>query len=515
LLGVGSGVVALTKSDLVDPDELDLARLDVAEHLAGTRLEKAPIVAVSSVTGEGFDTLLSALDEVVSATPGPIDENRPRLWVDRVFTIAGAGTVVTGTSAGGTFHSGDDVEMLPGGVRARIRNIQTHQQDVTAARPGNRVALNLSGIERGDLERGQAVVRPRAWRVTDEVDVLLTNPDASVTGHGQTIREKGSYLLYAGTAETSVRVRLLEREELAPGGAAPARLYLATALPLGRNDRFVLRDSGRVLTVGGGRVLDPGPGVLPRARAGHAARLLGWAGLDGEGALAALVAEDDTVSVADAAYRSGCAAALDDEWVPPAGVVRLGDLLVSSRRQAELRAESERLLEAFHRVEPLEVGMPRERVRSLLGLEPEPFDALMATIDGLEQDGTAIRLGGHSVALDETQGSAAASLVKQLDGAAYKPPLASELGVERALLRALMNRGDIVAIGNFYLSAARADEARSRVRAEIERNGPQSVAQIRDLLGTSRKYAIPLCEWLDETGTTRRRGDLRELGVRS
>ena len=259
VLGTTEGVVALTKSDLVDLDTLDSVRDDVSGRLASSSLSEMPIVACSATTGEGIDELVAELDRVVSQAPPAADLGRPRLWVDRVFTISGAGTVVTGTLGGGTLTVGDDVTVAPEGRHARIRSIQSHKKDVSRVEPGNRTALNLAGLERQGAQRGDAIVTTDKWHPTRRVHASVRVLDPSLAGQTHELKEKGAHLLYAGTAETPVRVRLLGTDELEPGAAGYAQLELRDPLPLARGDRFVLRDVGRVLTLGGGRVLDPWP----------------------------------------------------------------------------------------------------------------------------------------------------------------------------------------------------------------------------------------------------------------
>ncbi|MFP5299433.1 MAG: selenocysteine-specific translation elongation factor, partial [Actinomycetota bacterium] len=259
LLGIEHGVVALTKSDTVDDETLEMARLEVEEKLSVSSLGGAAIVPCSAVTGTGLDELVSALDRALAEAPAPADVGRPRLWVDRVFTIAGAGTVVTGTSAGGTFATGEEVEIAPEGRRARIRKIQSHKKELPSVGPGNRTALNLAGLERQGAERGDAIVRAGAWRPTQEFDALVTVAGSDLLGVEHELTDKGAHLLHVGSAETPVRIALLDQERLRSGGSGLARLYLRDPLPLARGDRFVLRDVGRMLTFGGGRVLDPLP----------------------------------------------------------------------------------------------------------------------------------------------------------------------------------------------------------------------------------------------------------------
>lgn len=514
VLGVASGLVALTKSDLVDDETLELARLDVAEHLAGTTLEGAPVLPVSSITGAGIEDLVATLDGIVREAPGAPDEGRARLWVDRVFTIAGAGTVVTGTGAGGSFSVGEEVEAQPRGHRARIRSIQTHQKDVDSIGPGNRVALNLVGLDRDDIARGDAVVKPGTWRSTKEIDAQLVVPDVDITGHGHTVKEKGAYRLHAGSAETAVRLRLLERGEVRVGESAPARIHLSDPLTLGRGDRFVLRDAGRVLTVGGGVVLDPQPARVRRGDRAHVEMLARLVSSDASTALAELVTEAGALPADQAAFRAGLPDATRPGFPLPEGVVRLGHILVSTAKHADLRAGALGILGDFHAAHPLEPGMMREGLRSLLDLDHGAFEALLSSMDEIDGEASIVRLAGHRVELDPAQEAETRALMQTLEDAGFSPPAAADLGADPALLKALAGKRDIVRVGNFYLSARRAAEVRALVRARIEEAGAQTVAEIRDLLGTSRKYAIPLCEWLDETGVTRRKGDVRELGPR-
>jgi selenocysteine-specific elongation factor len=499
VLGIHHGVVALTKSDTIDDETLDAVRNDVSDRLKPTSLARAPIVPCSSVTGSGIDELKAALDDALEAAGAPEDRGRPRLWVDRVFTIKGAGTVVTGTLAGGSVHEGEEVLLAPEGVHARIRSIQNHKKRVETIAPANRVALNLAGLERTQAERGDAVVRPDQWKATRHVDASVRVLSAWATGgkpHELTAR--GSHLLYVGSAEVPVRVRLLDTNALHAGEAGYARLTLRDPLPLGRGDRFVLRDAGRVLTFGGGEVLDPFPKKV------NVDLLRGLDGVEGRAALAAIVNAEGMVDIDEGSLRAGT----DDL---PDEITKVARTLYSPDALRDLRDRLESTLDEYHRKHPLEEGAPRERVRSTLRVDAATFDELVA-LTGVVDNGRTVRLDRHGVSLTSEQEGAKRALIERLDSAGFAPPLADELDIDATLLRSLADAGDIVRIENFYLSRTRADEARTRVRALITDSGPATVAQIRDLLGTTRKYAVPLCEWLDSTGATVRRGDVRALG---
>ncbi|HJR45625.1 MAG TPA: selenocysteine-specific translation elongation factor [Actinomycetota bacterium] len=504
VLGITHGVVALTKADLVDADTLELVRADVAERLAPSSLRGADVIACSALTGDGIEDLIDELDRLVAAAPAAADRGRPRLWVDRVFTIAGSGTVVTGTLMGGALAKGTEVEILPDGRRARVRSIQSHKKNVDAIGPGNRVALNLVGLDREGAERGDAVVGPHAWRVTTRADVTLRLSPAEITGRPHALTEKGAHLLYVGSAETPVRIKLLDREELHAGDTGFAQLYLRDPLPLGPGDRFVLRDAGRVLTFGGGVVIDPLP---DRARRGDADRvaLLGRMQQGPDTALRALLDDFGELDREEALFRSGARE-------PGQGAVQHGSTLVSDARAEALAAQAREALVRHHREHPLERGMAREALRAELGLEPDRFNELIGDLEGLVADGATVRLATHSIGLTPEQERERERVLQAIDASGYQPPPAPELQVDARLLRALVESGDLVKVDAFYLTAAGAAEARRLVRDRIAEAGPVTVADIRDLLGTSRKYAVPLCEWLDATGATRRQGDVRVLG---
>ncbi|MGH2808686.1 MAG: selenocysteine-specific translation elongation factor [Actinomycetota bacterium] len=505
ILGIPAGVVAITKSDTVAADELELVTAEVEEKVAGSSLSGAPVVACSATTGAGLDDLVAALDRVVESAPPAPDVGRPRLWVDRVFTIAGAGTVVTGTLAGGSFAVGDEVEISLEGRRARIRTLQSHKKEVPEIGPGNRVAMNLAGLERQGAARGDAIVRAKQWRPTARVDVSLRVLPASLSGRDHELVERGAHLLYIGSAETPVRVKLLDRDRLGPGESAVAELYLRDPLPIGRGDRFVLRDAGRVLTFGGGEVLDPLPEPVRRGdreRVSLLERLRGAAAPD---ALDALLDAYGSMPVAEARLRAGVAE-------PSDGALVLGDMIASRAFVENLGGRVRATLAEFHRAHPLERGAAREAVRRDLELEPDVFDALIASLDDVVEEGPVLRLASHSVQLAPEQAAARDLVVAAIEAGGFQPPLAKDLDASTDLVRALVDSGELVKIGDFYLTGAQARDARARVRAAIEERGPITVAEIRDLLGTSRKYAVPLCEWLDATGATRRHGDTRALG---
>ncbi|MDQ4142311.1 MAG: selenocysteine-specific translation elongation factor [Actinomycetota bacterium] len=508
VLGIEHGVVALTKADLVDTATLEMVRTETEEHLRGTKLEGISIVACSARDRGGISELVSALDRALDGAPRPPDTGRPRLWVDRVFTIGGAGTVVTGTLAGGSLRVGDSVSVVPEGRRARIRSIQSHKKNVEEAAPGNRVALNLVGLGRDEAARGDAIVLPHQAHTTTVVDAVIEVLPETVSGIRHELSSKGSHLLYCGSAETPVRVSLLDTPAIGPGETALARLRLRDPLSLVRGDRFVLRDAGRIETFGGGRVLDPLPTARGSSRADLVNLLRRLVEASPDEALAAIVSSEGMIERSRALLRSGASGAGHE-------VVELGDALVSSDRALELTRRLIETLEQWHEQHPLEAGMPKEILRASLDLEQGAFDALVARTEETTAEGSYVRLASFGVRLDPAQERARGRLLEKIESAGYSPPRRRELGEDDDLVRALIETGELVAVGDFFLTRGQAEGAQALVREAISSSGPMTVAQIRDLLGTTRKYAVPLCEWLDSSGTTRRRGDVRVLAAGS
>ena len=507
-LRVRSGVVVLTKSDQVDEGVLERTRADVKERLGFSSLRDARVIACSATTGEGLEALTAALDDLVSRTPSPPDTGRPRLWVDRVFTIAGAGTVVTGSLMGGPLSVGMEVEIAPEGRHARIRALQSHKKTLTSAAPGNRVALNLAGLERAGAQRGDAIVTPGGWRATRRFDAHIEVFEAHLIGGAHELTARGAHLLYVGSAETPVRIRLLGDEQRLRGGQSTvAQLYTRDPLVLQRGDRFVLRDAGRMLTFGGGVVLDPVPPHARRSDRNYAARLRGLTGATPAEALNILVRSEGQIDRSEALLRSGS----NEEGV----IARMGRYLVSEDHATRLALQVQKSLTEHHAGFPLEPGMGREQLRAEVALEGDAFDALLDRLDGVVAEGSRLRLSSFAVDLSPEQAREQDRVIRTIEEAGFSPPTEKDLGADPALIRTLVASGDLVPVGDFFLTRRSAERARQVVRANISSGGPHTVAQIRDVLGTSRRYAVPLCEWLDATGATRRQGDLRTLGPRA
>jgi selenocysteine-specific elongation factor len=502
VLGVTQAVVALTKRDLVDDGTARTRHEEVRERLAGSGLEHAPILSVSAVDGGGLDELRTALDAMLEAAPPPEDA-RLRLFVDRVFTIKGAGTVVTGTLTGDCLQVGDEVELLPAGRRARIRALQTHGAPEDRACPVSRVAANLAGAEREGLARGDVLGPPGRWRPARTLEAHLR----PVRGLAHAITGRGAFKLYAGAAEADAAVRILGAASIEPGAEGFARIRLARPLVLDVFDRFVLRDAGRRETVAGGVVLDPAP--PSRSGATPITRLAARAAAPRAGLVSLLVAERGAVEASEAATLTGTGAT-SQGWLVDARVRRAAD--------EALRAT----LSAHHLAHPLERGVGLEAARSAvasalrLAGSPSEAGAVDAVLAGLEsageviREGDAVRLATHRVALEEHRGDVDRLLTAIGGDHEASPPTLRELaadGVEREVVEAADREGLVIRLTpDLVVTPAFAARAEAVARAA---SSGLTVSAFREALGTSRKYAVPLLEWLDRRGVTRREGDLR------
>ncbi len=465
LLGIDSGLIALTKCDLVDDDLLELAQMDVADHVADTFLADAPVVAVSATTGSGLEQLRGELDALVARTDRAGDRGRPRLWVDRVFAAKGSGTVVTGTLTGGRLVV--DQNMVVAAQAVRIRALQTAGRSVEEIGPGTRVAVNLSGVDHHDIRRGDALVAPAQWRLTDRFDAsvhVLAALDHDVS-------RRGAFVAYIGSGEHPARLRVLGTETLAPGTDGAVRVFLPQALPLLPGDRFVLRESGRDETVGGGEVLD----IEPVLRASRAAP---------DRTVERVVRERGWATVADVEQLTG-------ERVEPT----VGEWLTTAEELSAMRIAL---------VERVEAAGPT-------GLDLASFDdrerAVLATIDEVVVDAATVRTA------DVVDPYVDHPYLDAVRSGGFTPPQPDD--IDRAELRELVRRGHVVTRDGMYFHADTIDAA-AALAAQLLSNSPTgfTVAEFRDATSTSRKFVLPLVAELDARGVTRRRDDLRIAGPR-
>lgn len=469
MLGIERGVVALTKCDAVDDEWREIVELEILDRVAGTFLEGAPVVPVSSVTGVGLDLLRRELVAMLRAAQPVLDRSRPRLWIDRVFAARGSGTVVTGTLTGGSLRVGAQVEVLAERNiwPVRVRAIQTLGHAVDTIGPGHRVALNLAGVDHSEIARGDAVIEVAQWRPTRRVDASLT----VLSSIDHEVSRRGAYVAYIGSGEFPVRLRVLGPESLAPGTSGAVRLHLSRDVALIPGDRFVVRETGRNETVGGGEILDVMP-VRPASRAQpdrSVDRVIAerrWVDAD---ELTALTGERREPTLAN--------------WVTAAGEV---EAVVAALEQRVAAAPAP----------GLDISALNERERAVLPNVPQ-----LEVVDGYVRPvAQRDELADHPFVVATRAG-----------GFAPPPPD----GVDRAVLRALVRRGLLVERDGIYFHSDAIESAAQVAAALLQAQpGGFTVAEFRDATGASRKFVLPLVGELDARGVTRRREDVRIGGPR-
>ena len=508
LLEVRRGLVVLTKADLVDREWLDLARSEIAEVTAGSALEGAPVLAVSALRGDGMAELVAALDALLAAAEERPDFGRPRLPIDRVFTMSGFGTVVTGTLVDGAIAAGDELEVMPSGRMVRVRGLQRHNVKVASVEPGSRVAANLAGVEKADLARGDVLVRPGTIAAVRRADARLR----VLKSAPHPLRHGAQLLLHAGTAEVSCRVILLEGAELAPGADGWVQLYMERPVAAAEGDRFVLRAPSPAHTVAGGKLIDVAPRKHPRHDSAVRESLVRRA--------AGNVLQEELRK-----YPRGVTVSslLKATLAPEAEIGslearRIGDWIYSDEAWAAIVARASGALADYHDAHPLRPGIDREELRSRLGVPPPAFPSV---VKGLAEDGHIVERNGslaspaHRVDIDVASGPAS-KLLELLALDRFAPRSLAEAmqqsGASAEVVRALAQRGDLVKVSDDMAFTKDAYAAAVElVRTIIAADGSVTVAQLRDRMGASRRPVLALLEHLDAQRVTRRVGDARIL----
>ena len=519
LLGVRRGVPVLTKRDLVDDEWIGMVRTEVTERLKASRVQWAPPVAVSALTGEGLDELRSVLAAVAVDLPERPAADLFRLPIDRVFAVAGAGTVVTGSTWSGTVAVGESVRVLPLDREARVRSIEVHGESAQRAAPGRRTALALVGVDKAELDRGDVAVTGPGWAATTTLDVVLELLPAA----RKPLAVRTRIRVHLGTAE--VLGRVAQVRSIAPGETGLARLLLERPLVARGGDRFVVRSFSPVTTIGGGVVLDPFPPKRPRVSERglsaqqppheRLARLVEGAGLGG-------------VALRDVPVRLGSLPDAVTGIIDLAGkgVLRSGDFLVARRA---LSAEVERLaglVAAHHHAHPLDAGLSLQALRAAVTASGElvagPILDLLIEQGvkklAFEVAGAVVRRPGWKATLQSHAGDSGSRLVRRLAAARWQVPTVAELQQEFTdlavppLLAHLAREGGVEQVDQERYAAKPAlEEFRRTLETALQEMGRATPAQLRDRTGLTRKYLIPLLEWADRQGITKRQGDARVL----
>jgi selenocysteine-specific elongation factor len=533
LLEIPRGVIAITKIDLIEDEEwLELVQADVAETVAGTVLANAPLVPVAPLQGKGLDTLVETLDQILAQVPPRANRGRPRLPIDRIFSMSGFGTVVTGTLLDGQLQVGQEVEILPQRHKSRIRGLQSHKKSVDMANPGSRTAVNLTGLSTDQISRGDVLTTPGWLEPSQLIDVYLKLlPDSP-----RSLRHNQEVEVFTGSTEAMAFARLLGTRQLEPGQTGWVQLRLAKRIPVVKGDHFIIRQPSPSLTIGGGVIVDP----LPRRRhrrfrpelisrletllAGTPADVL-LAELDRRGPLPVrtLIAEcglpaETATAALSALLESDDAFFLSEADVGQAVSLSASKLLVVSRAGwAALLGQIKAALTDYYRRFPLRAGMPRGELKSRLKLETRLFNE---TIQRSQQEEvlvateTTVRLPDHQVKFTPEQQAAIDKLLADFRRAPYNTPLPKDIAatIGEEVMLALIESGQLVRLSDdVILLTETYHEFVDWLKKYLGQNQTINIAQVRDAFNTSRKYALALLEYTDEQRITRRVGDERVL----
>ena len=512
LLEIQRGIVVITKKDLVDEELLSLVRTEIEELISTTTISQAPIIAVSALTGEGLPALVSAIDELLSSTEPRQDLGRPRLSIDRVFTIAGSGTVVTGTLIDGSLSVGQEVEIVPAGLKSRLRGLQTHKARIDTTSPGSRVAANLVGITTSQLQRGDVLTRP-GWLIP--TTVLAVKLRLLPYLH-RPLRHSATVSFHTGAAETMAKVRLLEGDELQPGDSTWAQLSLDRPVGVINGDHFIIRSP--METLGGGKIVDSHTRRLRRFRPAIIENLRAREEGTAEDIITALLEQPLELSafLSQSGLPEKEAQSEIESLARQGKVVKIGQgeqsLLMTVLGWENLANKATAILQDYHRRFPTRPGMPKVELGSRLKLRAYSSAALRKLCEQgvIVEDGAAVRLPAHRIQLTQAQQAKIDAFLRSLTQNPYAPP--GDLIPEPDLLNLLIEQQQVVKVSDSVVFAASAyNEMLERVTSHIKTHGKVSLAEVRDLFKTSRKYAQALLEHLDGEKVTRRVGDERVL----
>ncbi|MCB9460030.1 MAG: selenocysteine-specific translation elongation factor [Anaerolineaceae bacterium] len=518
LLGIQHIVVALTKIDLVPDDEwLDLVMVEVGDRIAQTRFGEVTICPVSAYTGEGADALVETIHQKLAELPPRLNVNQPVLPIDRVFSIDGFGTVVTGTLSKGQLQVGDQISVQPSELQGRIRGLQSHHEQVDTAYPGSRVAVNITGISKHNIQRGNVLGLPKTIVASDMIDCWYNHlPDIAAP-----LKHNTDVKFFTGAAEANARVRLLADEEIAPGQSGWLQLILDQPLAMSQKDRFILRSPSPAQTIGGGLVINPEPtrrwkrfqtSVIQQLET----RLEGTP----EDLLVDAATSKDPVTIQELQANTH----LDDQTLQAAlsttleatRLVELGNgRYWSSSAYYGLSQNVHSELERFHQQHPLRPGMPREELRRRVNVAAQTFNSFIARDDLTASNQDLVRLASHKIMFSAEQEQAIKTLVGIFQSTPTMPPSFADAAniTGEDVLYALIDQGTLVMIPPqvLFLTETYEDMARMTVK-QIQDTGRIDAKDLRDVLRSSRKYIIALLEHLDSQGITRRVGDDRVLG---
>jgi selenocysteine-specific elongation factor len=530
LLGITTGLVALTKIDLVEKEWLELVRSEITDYLQDTFLAEAPIVPVSAVKETGIPELLAETDKIVSRLQEKNDDGIFRLPVDRIFTMKGFGTVVTGTLISDKIKVGEDVQILPENISTRIRGIQVHNQPTEEAFSGQRTALNLQGIDKATLARGNVLVRPQTLRPTKRLDVFFEY----LASNTRKLKNRSLVRLHTGTTEIMTRIVLLNADELSPGEKSFAQLILADEDVVVAGDHFVLRSYSPVTTIGGGRILDPLPGKHKRKNK----KILDDLQILQSGALPEKIsvllerAGFNGINVRSLAFRLGIHVkkireALEKLFSDRQAILLSGDdtTALSSHLYAQLEDLLMKSLADYHQNNPLKEGISKEELKAALAgtVSAKLFNMVLASLGKrnlIASDKDNVRLASYLVQLAGEEDALRRSIASTYTQAGLTPPSLADVlnGFKdrkikaQSIVKLMIKDGELIKINEDLCFTGEAlTRLREEYKAQLVRDGQATPATFKDLTGLSRKYIIPLMEYFDTSKLTVRVGDHRIL----
>ena len=528
LLQIPAGLIVLTKTDLAsDPAWLDLLEIDIRGAVSDTVLREAPILRVSAKNKTGLDTLITSLSKILEEKSARLDLNRPRLPIDRVFSMSGFGTVVTGTLSDGHLSVGDEVEILPSGQSGRIRGLQTHKKKEETAVPGSRTAVNISGVNTDLIQRGEVVVHPNQYQATRRIDARfrLLKDAASSLKHSSEVK------LFVSASETIATLRLLGTEELLPGEEGWIQLELRDPVVAVRGDRYILRRPSPSETLGGGVVIDHQPKgrhkrfdekvlkSLESLTQGSPADVLFEAAL-------ALNAAPLKEMVAKSRLESSIAEEALKELIGNGQLIILDNgaqsitsdaLAIALPHWNGLQEKIFQIIETYHKDMPLRRGIPREELKSKLKITPRIFNSAISLLvkqNFVFEAGKSVSRPGHEIKFNGADQIKVKELMRKFESNPYGAPSVKECQNEvgEDIVNALIELSELVTVSQDVIFRREDyDEMVKKLRAEIQQKEQITLAEVRDLFNTSRKYAQALLEHLDSIGVTMRNGDFRKL----
>ena len=518
LLKIKCGLIAITKADLVEKAWVDLIRDEILSFVKGTFLENSTIVPVSSKTGENLDTLKKEIKDLALKVAPKDTGGLFRLPIDRVFTLKGFGTVITGTAISGMVSLDDPLEILPANIKARVRGLHSHGSAIDTAYAGQRVAVNLQGVEKESLSRGDVAVTPSSFAETKSLDAFLELlPETPV------LRNKSLVHFYAGTAETVARIILYEKEELKPGDSCYCQLRLQDPVIAVAGDRYIIRRFSPLETLGGGEILDPSP-IRKRRRGGvEDLGVLFSGSLDQKVSLKIEKSGPQGISLNTIrGWIRADVKSLDEtlKRLEKTGeLIVFEDLIIHRKPFLSLQNEILGLLRAFHKKNPLKLGMSKEEIRNQLRIDARLFNFILTGLADVLVEKDLVRLSEFKVELSSREEELKVKVLDLLEKGGFQPPtkeeISSSLKIEQKrltdILSLMSKEGRVVRMNeSLYMSIVVYKGMLSLLESFFKKKHEMTVAEFRDLLSTTRKYALPFLEFLDSQKVTLRTGDVRK-----